>query len=172
MSAHTKPVDVDEATALNLVPMVDIMFLMLLFFMLGSDMGQRELEDVALPEASSVREDKDADRNRTTINVYHSSRSCAAVEAGGVCRDEGHWKVGIRGRDFDLKTEEDIARLRGLLKRDADESRVLPTDKVSERHVMIRGDRAARYGAIQRVIHVCSECGIYKVDVGAAEPAK
>ena len=32
---HTNP---------NLIPMIDIMFLLLLFFMLGADMGQRELE--------------------------------------------------------------------------------------------------------------------------------
>ena len=30
----------------NLIPMIDIMFLLLLFFMLGADMSQRELEEV------------------------------------------------------------------------------------------------------------------------------
>ena len=43
----------------NLIPMIDIMFLLLLFFMLGADMGQRELEEVMLPKAASMKEDKE-----------------------------------------------------------------------------------------------------------------
>ena len=38
----------------NIIPMVDIVFLILLFFMLGADMGQRELEEVVLPQAEAA----------------------------------------------------------------------------------------------------------------------
>jgi biopolymer transport protein ExbD len=176
-AAKIKPPDVDEATALNLVPMVDIMFLMLLFFMLGSDMGQRELEEVTLPLASSVKEDKgDAPKEgRTTINVYHDIRrgqTCEEYEKeGGICRNEEHWKVGVRGRDYNVKDKEQRDNLRGLLKRDADEGKAVIGDRVSERLVMIRADKAAPYGNVQHVMNLCAECGIYKIEVGAAQPA-
>jgi hypothetical protein len=61
MKEHAEPVNVEEATSLNLVPMVDILLQMLLSFVLGSDMGLRELEDVALPPATTVRPDKSDD---------------------------------------------------------------------------------------------------------------
>ena len=50
--------EVQEEIPCNLIPMIDIMFLLLLFFMLGADMGQRELEDVILPKALNVKEEK------------------------------------------------------------------------------------------------------------------
>ncbi|NUN49634.1 MAG: biopolymer transporter ExbD [Candidatus Brocadiae bacterium] len=181
MSKHAKakPVDVDEATSLNLVPMVDIMFLMLLFFMLGSDMGQRELEAVTLPLASTIKEDKgDAPKEgRTTINVYHDIKRGATCETyakadkDAICRNDEHWKVGIRGHDYNPKIKEEVDKLRGLLKRDSEEGKSSVTDRVSERLVMIRADAKAPYGAVQQVMNVCAECGIYKIEVGAAAPA-
>ena len=35
----------------NLVPMIDIMFLLLLFFMLSADMSQHDQEELKLPQA-------------------------------------------------------------------------------------------------------------------------
>ncbi len=181
MAKHSlsKPVDVEEATSINLVPMVDIMFLMLLFFMLGSDMGQRELEEVTLPLASSIKEDKgDAPKEgRTTINVYHDLKRgtvCAdydSKDANVVCRNDEHWKVGIRGHDYNVKVPEQRDKLRGLLKRDSEEGKASIGDRVSERLVMIRADGKAPYGAVQHVMNLAAECGIYKIETGAAQPA-
>ena len=166
-----QPVSVEEATAVNLVPMVDIMFLMLLFFMLGADMGQRELEAVELPQAVSIKKDDgDAPKEgRTTINVYHSTRGCPDFAGGGVCRNETHWLVGIRGSDFDVRNEKDLGRLRALLVTDGDPGRG-EVGGISERAVMIRGDKSAPYGVVQRVMMTCAEAKIYKVESGAAAP--
>src|SRR5262250_3420987 len=90
----------------NLIPMIDIMFLLLLFFMLGADMGQRELEEVMLPKAASMKEDKEnkeKDKNKLTINVYHKYEvKCSQYGDGPgnsikVCRDDAHWRTGIKG---------------------------------------------------------------------------
>lgn len=180
MSKHSlaKPPDVEEATSINLVPMVDIMFLMLLFFMLGSDMGQRELEEVTLPLAASIKEDKgDAPKEgRTTINIYHDMKHGQVCEdydskdIQRICRNDDHWKVGIRGHDYNVKDPAQRDKLRGLLKRDSDEGKATLTDRVSERLVMIRADGKAPYGAVQHVMNLCAECGIYKIETGAAQP--
>ena len=166
-----QPVSVEEATAINLVPMVDIMFLMLLFFMLGSDMGQRELEAVELPEAISVKiDDGDAPKEgRTTINVYHATRGCPDFASRGVCRNEAHWMVGVRGSDYDVRNEQDLGRLRALLVTDGDPGRATPGG-LSERSAMIRGDKSAPYGVVQRVMMTCAEAKIYKIESGAAAP--
>ncbi len=74
MSGKSK-VSIQEDITPNLIPMIDIMFLLLLFLMIASDMGQRELEDVRLPMADVVKEDKpdqdSKEADRLTINVYH-----------------------------------------------------------------------------------------------------
>ena len=64
--------EVKEDISPNLIPMIDIMFLLLLFFMLGADMSQRESVEVKLPLADQVKEDKekvDPDPE-TTVNIY------------------------------------------------------------------------------------------------------
>src|SRR5437763_748397 len=64
-----KMVTTQESINPNIIPMIDIMFLILLFFMLSADMGNRELEEVILPLANDVKEDKDDDAKARPITV-------------------------------------------------------------------------------------------------------
>src|SRR5438552_10287991 len=150
---------VQEEISPNLIPMVDIMFLLLLFFMLSADMGQRELEGVRLPRADSAT--NDVPTERLTINVSHGlDAACAAYEHQKVCRDERHWKLVIRGHEYS-----DTASLVLFLERQAAKE---PGAQVSERKVMIRADAAAPYGLAQRAMNACAQTGLYKIEVGAA----
>jgi biopolymer transport protein ExbD len=161
--------ETEHEVAPNLIPMVDIMFLLLLFFMLGADMGHRELEDVNLPHANSVKEDKDDDLgDRLTINVYHlyaSEIACPAYAANQVCREDSHWRIGVQGRDYTDKT-----KLLQKLKTEADRGRDPSNPKISERKIMIRADAAAPYGRVQEVLNTAAKAGMYKIECGAARP--
>ncbi len=172
--SRRRKVNVSGNPSPNLIPMIDIMFLLLLFFMLGADMGQRELEEVMLPKAKSVKEDKATKeaqgKERLTINVYHKYKTdkfnCPAHESGNVCRTPEHWLIGIRGKDFT-----DTAKLQQTLEKDAAEFRTDPKNPlISERKVMIRADETAPYGRVQVVMNTCSKVGIYKIECGAAQP--
>ena len=166
----SRKIAVQEEISPNLIPMVDIMFLLLLFFMLSADMGQRELEEVVLPKAMSVKEDKESkggkDRDRLTINVYHRAElKCGNYNKGAVCREENHWRVGLKGKDYT-----DPEKMLNMLKREAGTTGGdITTPKISERKVMIRADASAPYGLAQRSMNVCAKAGIYKVEVGAAQ---
>ncbi len=153
-----------EYAAPNLIPMIDIMFLLLLFFMLGADMGQRELEEVRLPKADQTRKDEAADKdNRLTINAHHRNEvSCTAYRDQKVCRDEAHWKIAVKGRDCS-----DPEVLASVLEKDSAAWR--GTSTLSERRVMIRADGSAPYALAQRAMNICATQGIYKVEVGAAK---
>src|SRR5581483_227892 len=59
-----RQINADSAVAPNLVPMVDVMFLLLLFLMVGADMGDRQLEEVRLPVAKTAVEDPKIDTER------------------------------------------------------------------------------------------------------------
>ena len=87
-----KPPVVKEDVTCNLIPMVDIMFLLLLFFILGADMTQREQADLVLPTASEIKEDEKvkSEDPTTTVNVQHrlddSNFQCPINTRGDVCR--------------------------------------------------------------------------------------
>jgi biopolymer transport protein ExbD len=160
----TKKVQAAEHVTPNLIPMIDIMFLLLLFFMLGADMGQRELESVRLPKADQVQKDEPHDRDaRLTINANHREQvHCTAYERNKVCRDEAHWSLTFRGEDCT-----DSKKLVTALARTPD-----PQNRpLNERRVMIRADGAAPFGLAQRAMNACAQNGIYKVEVGAAKPS-
>ena len=156
----------------NLIPMIDIMFLLLLFLMLGADMGQREFEEVILPivDASSVKEDKIRQKDLTIINVYHNypGGKCKPHEDGGICTVRDHWRIGVRGNDYDTTT------IGALIKSEASSSagggKVDPGTP-SERTVMIRADQGALYEYVQKVIEACSIDGLDKIEIGATENA-
>ena len=153
----------------NLIPMIDIMFLLLLFFMLGADMGQRDLEDVQLPLAKEAKPEKpQAKDGRITINAHHRTDvTCSEYGHQKVCRNEGHWKLAIHGQDCT-----DPAVLASILQKEA--AALISTNPegrpISEKRVMIRADGAAPYALAQRAMNTCAKTGIYKVEVGAATP--
>ena len=178
-----KQISADSQVAPNLVPMVDIMFLLLLFFMLGADMGQRELEEVMLPIADSVKEDKqdiDASKlenQRLTINVFHETPDdekrekgecqdyAKSRESGTVCHVDGHWAVGIHGEEF-KEPEKLKGRLQEIVLIDREKrgetKLVVEAGKprpASELRVMIRADGAALYSRVQMAMNACGASG-------------
>jgi biopolymer transport protein ExbD len=171
-------IQVKEDVTCNLIPMVDIMFLLLLFFILGADMTQREQAELVLPTASEIKESekvRSATEPLTTVNIQHRQESggfqCPVNKAGGFCRDQEHWLYVIRAKEYPH------ASLKDQLKIEADESLEPDIDpqagvRLSARKVIIRADRTAPYGDIQKVIETCGQVGIYKIEVGAAVPTK
>jgi biopolymer transport protein ExbD len=162
---------IQESLAPNLIPMIDIMFLLLLFFMLGADMGQRSLEEVRLPLASSAQHEppRAAPEPRVTINAHRrTDAACPDYGRRRTCRDPGHWKLAIRGKDV---TGQDA--LAAALEVETAGSRHVDAQGllVSDRRVMIRADASAPYALAQRAMKVCAEQGIYRIEVGAAKPA-
>jgi len=157
---------IQETLAPNLIPMIDIMFLLLLFFMLGADMGQRELEEVQLPRADQIT--KDAKEDRLVINAHHrTDAGCSAFSRRDTCRDNTHWKIAVKAKDCT-----DPADLAATLQLETAAYRRLdPSGRsISDRTVMIRADASAPYALAQRAMNVCAEQGIYRIQVGAAKP--
>src|SRR5262245_56631965 len=176
MKRRSRP-GLQEDVVCNLIPMVDIMFLLLLFFMLSADMSQREMQDLVLPQGDQVKEEPKEQENdpRTTVKLFHRADSaafeCPINKRGGICRNDEHWLIAIRSEEFTLDT------VKGKLKEMADESLEPEVDPIakkqlSRRKVIIRGDKAAPYGSVQKLIEICGSVGIYKIEVGAALPPK
>ena len=163
----TKPkASVQEEVSPNLIPMVDIMFLLLLFFMLSADMGQRQFEEVRPPVAKSALKVPEGNDGALTINVFHAPEIvCKAYAGKQICREDLHWRTNVAGTPF-----QDQTGLAGYLQSHAPRSASNPG--ISDRKVMIRVDSGAPYGLAQRAMNACAETGLYRIEVGAAMPAK
>jgi biopolymer transport protein ExbD len=169
----------EESVACNLIPMIDVMFLLLLFFMLGADMTQRELEEVRLPKADACQTEpiECFGPGRTTVNVFHASArsgessgvACALHEAGGVCRDPAHWLVAIRG--FELGAGEVASVLKDEAELGRERGEPSASGATSAREVMIRADEGAPYAVVQKLIEGCASAGLWRIVVAAARPA-
>src|SRR5262245_21409723 len=152
--------------------MVDIMFLMLLFFMLGADMSQRETEDLILPQADKVQEnpkEKAQGEVVTVVNLQHDAAINCPAQRTGLCRELPHYIILIRGQpySFDSFKEQIKAEADASLEQDIDPA---AGKQLSARKVTIRADRTAPFGLVQQIIETCGTYGIYKIEVGAARP--
>jgi biopolymer transport protein ExbD len=170
---HRDRAVVEENVSPNLIPMIDIMFLLLLFFMLSADMTERRAEDLVLPRASSARPDDSAHADEI-VNIHHRTApgsSCAVHENGGVCRDENHWGWAVLGREYtDTALPAQLAELAGRHV----ETSVDPVarKRLSAAKVLVRADGSAPYGDVQKVIEACGLATIHEVEVAAALPTQ
>jgi len=168
-------IEVDQDVAPNLVPMVDIMFLLLLFFMLNADMSQRELEELTPPVANSAAEDKKGDGERITLNVHHLTEAqgvdCPMSKTGQVCREEGHWRISVYGRAYEYNVDGQKRLIQSLTEL-ARPFIPKPNDPncPSERAMIIRADHHAPYGYVQKAMEAAAGAKIYKISVGAGIP--
>jgi hypothetical protein len=173
--------DVEESVACNLIPMIDIMFLLLLFFMLSADMTQRELEEVKLPVADKAKQDDKAKENEvfSTVNVTHGEIACPANDPDnkvpGGCKDLDHWVTKVYGREYDNKNwgglKEELNTLAHQVGEKEEGSGEGGKGYYSKRHISLRCDANTPFRHVQMVIQNCAEVGLYKIEVSAEKPA-
>ncbi|MEZ6187228.1 MAG: biopolymer transporter ExbD [Planctomycetota bacterium] len=138
----------------DLTPMIDVVFLLIVFFMVATELTNLELEELALPRADQARE--------------------PAPELGQVpplvinVLEDG--EVRVRGR----RLTSDPAR-RGQAPWFSDHLRTEVAvagreDDASRLEVTLRVDKDAEFGAVQRVFEACCEHGVIKTRL-AADPS-
>lgn len=153
-----KAAEAEENVACNLIPMIDIMFLLLLFFMLSADMSQRVTEDMVLPIADKAKEDPKQKEGyeTTTVNLVQDDRN------------PDQWYVKIAGAAYP-----DWDALRATLdelSRASPEPGNAPGTNFSTRAIMLRAAATAPYKEVQRVIQLCGKVGLYKIELVAVRP--
>jgi len=156
----------------NVVPMIDIMFLLLLFFMLGADMSQRESVEVKLPQADMIKESNiDEPDPTTTVNI-HPDQGVAETVINDIreSRNQKYWVISLRGVPFTIE------QLKTQLTIEAAEFPEAEVDKdagriLSRKKVLIRAERNAPFGLVQKVIETAGSVGMYKVEVAGSKPS-
>jgi biopolymer transport protein ExbD len=169
--ARFVPPAVQESIQPNVVPLLDVMFLLLIFLMIGSDMSVRDTAELTLPKASSAQEEPAVRQGRYhTLNVRHvDGVACSLHESSRTCRDESHWTYTMLGDDFG--TDVLPARL-AVVAADETEPAEGPGRALSAVTIGIRCDRTAPYGLVQTALGSCAEVGIHRTEIVAALPTK
>ncbi|MEM6654602.1 MAG: biopolymer transporter ExbD [Planctomycetota bacterium] len=122
------------SAAMNMTPMIDVVFLLIIFFLVSSHLAKQETQmELDLPSAGLADRADESPERRVTINVL----------------PDGQTFLG--GERADART---------LADRLAFEQQQSETPL----RVRIRGDRSAAYRAIEPVLVACAEAGVWDVN--------
>lgn len=119
---------------INMTPMIDMVFLLIIFFLLSSSLVQQENQlELALPKAKNVLDDPaDKAAHRLTINVQENG------------------SIAFLGRNIDAS---DLAgRIAARVKRQGG---------IAE--IRIRASRKVPYAKVEPILLACSQAGVWDV---------
>lgn len=162
-----------ENVGFNMTPMIDIVFQLILFFMLATEFVPKDLEAVKLPIALHAVEDKNP-KDRLVVNICHymateKKNVCNDWEKRQVCVNDRHWKLKMKGKEVGEKELETMLKAYADIEKDPEIDPVTKI-KLSKKYVQIRGDRKAPGSFFKVVFMKLMEARIYKIELGAAKP--
>ncbi len=130
---HKKDLDV------NIAPLIDVILLLIIFFMTVSQITQTEAEPLELPKAERVKEIEKEKDKRVIINV----------------RQNG--EMVVYGEPYSVE------KVHMLLK---DEKTQRPAEEI---RVLIRADGRTEWRSVERIIALCRDEGLLRVRVAVIE---
>lgn len=145
--------DPETEMEMNMTPMIDVVFLLIIFFMVITDMTQQDLEDLQLPVAMNAIPDKpDPKEFRPIVNI----------------KIDGSMWVKRRVY-FDPEQPDDYQQVRDFLSDVA--NRMKKKDDLPDEPLLIRADENTPFKEVQKLMEQCGRKGIqiWKIQLGAAE---
>ncbi len=136
----------EDDLAMNMTPIIDVVFNLVIFFMLATDMTQKELEELILPKSRMATEDKAEEKGRIIVNVDR----------------EG--KIKVKRQEYDLPKLTNY--LMGMAATEKDKK----YPEYSGKPILIRADFATEFRYVQDVMAQCANkfVRIYKVQLAAS----
>jgi biopolymer transport protein ExbD len=117
-------------TELNMTPMIDVVFLLITFFLIVTDIAkQDEIEDLKLPFVKASKPDEASDPQRLVINILKSG------------------EIYVGGNSVSDKQVFDFLAVEARMTRD--------TAGVSKRLVLVKADERTPYRYIRKIIAMC-----------------
>jgi len=142
-----------KADEINMTPMIDVVFNLLIFFMIVIDMTQKTLEELILPNSTMAVEDEgDESERRVVINIVQKNPKTFAQDK--------EVEIIIKREVYDLNNLKEHLFTHADAKRDLDHPA-----QPSEIFVLIRCDQDIRWREVQWVMQACADPAvrIYKL---------
>jgi len=150
--------DPETEMDMDMTPMIDVVFLLIIFFMVITDMTQQDLEELQLPVAINATADKPKpDEFRPVVNIKV---------------DGSIWVK--RRMYFDPENPDDYKELRGFLTDVADKMKKEEGGVLPDEALLVRADMNTPFKYVQKVMEQCGYKGIqiWKVQLAASEAPK
>ena len=145
---------------MNMTPMIDVVFLLVIFFMLVSDLSQKDLEDIELPQSNQAVHDRpDPQRVRPIVNIHQSGEIIVRRET--LFDPESEEPLPYR------RLEHYLSDTAARMKREVLENgRSVPKEPV-----LLRVDATTPFVSLQRVLELCAKPGIdlWRLELGVSE---
>jgi len=143
---------ISEDLTMDMTPMIDCVFLLMIFFVLVIDLSQQELEDLILPKAEYAQPDEEPPDNRPVLNVTQDGTM-----------------IYKRTTYYDPKTDGDnFSRIHDLLlrwKREVATKDKITTEKVGggmtmtviNDPVLVRADKWTEWHYVAKFMEQCTD---------------
>ncbi len=151
---------------MDMTPMIDVVFLLIIFFMIITDLTQQDLEDLQLPVAQNAVPDKPSkDEWRPIINVKHTGEMI--IKRNKYFDPE----VNVGPKKYeDLRTQ--LLSMAGRMKK----APIAPGSpkNIPDEPLMIRADETTTFKFVQEIMEQCSDqsISIWKLQIAVSVPEK
>mgnify|MGYP002628451190 CR=1 FL=1 len=153
-----------EEEKIDMTPMIDVVFLLIIFFMLISDMTQQDLEILTLPTAiSAVPDEPDVKDFRPVVNIRQTGTMVVKKEEVFVPTAEG-------GTDDERMIKQTLLTFSDLMETDFFDPVAKTGVQLPDDFLLIRADQWTPFHYVQRVMTLCGDkdIQIWKVQLAAA----
>lgn len=155
MEMH-KYVKQDAAVEQDMTPMIDIVFLLIIFFMVVTEMSNLDIEELVLPLATQAKDqEKKPGTREIKINVVLEDSNL------------GTGKIKISGDEYDAKELKRKLRLEVEVYGQMEKNPKNPDQEDSLLEVLVRADQGVNSKYIHQIYAACKEAKIFKVRLAA-----
>lgn len=150
LNKHDPETDMD----MNMTPMIDVVFLLIIFFMVITDLTQQDLEDLQLPVAMNAIPDKpDPDEFRPIVNIkIDGSMWVKRKELYNPEEPDEYKEIRTWLADVAVRMEKD-------------------KDGLPDEPLLIRSDENTPFKEVQKLMEQCGyqDVKIWKIQLAASE---
>ncbi len=171
MSKQTKRAQ--QEIQMDMTPMIDCVFLLMIFFVLVIDLSQQELEDLILPKAEFAVPDEKPPENRPVINITQSGEM--------IYKKNAYYDPLVDGHD-PKKIIENIRPLLLLWKQTVADPDSIKSEVVGggmrmttiEDPVLVRADKWTEWHYVGKFMEACTfpEAAFWKLELALSEEDK
>lgn len=159
---------VQEQIEMDMTPMIDCVFLLMIFFVLVIDLSQKNLEDLILPRAEFQEPDESPPESRPIINVLQNG---TVVYGGEVFYDptvDGKNYRKIKQLLIDIREKGVTTKQLHLVEKDG------LAAKVIDEPILIRADKWTEWHYVGEIMKQCSqpEIAFWKVQLALSDQDK
>jgi biopolymer transport protein ExbD len=155
--------ELEGAVEPDLTPMIDIVFQLVIFFLVANDLTRKEVEELKLPQAIYGQEDLAQEQERRIIiNILGPQRDIHTGQELFPGRLPPKIPtIKVKGQTYDLQKLERFMRTQADLDREPPGGPGAP----SAIYVLIRADKGTPWQHVQYVMQVCAQpnVAIYKM---------